>query len=317
MTDQPDTLLAAVRYFSDLSVCFDAMLRVKWPDGKPMCPKCGCDRVGVVKSRLLLQCKAKDCRKQFSVKVGTIFEDSPLGLDKWFVAVWCIANAKNGISSCELGRALGVTQKTAWFMLHRVRLAMRTRSFRKLTGEVEADETFIGGKSDNMHKRERAKRILGRGAVGKAIVQGLLERGGEARMTVIPNTDADTIRPVVTRNVDPSATLYTDAHAAYGNLDWRYARQFVDHLTRYVNGRVHTNGLENFWSLLKRALKGTYVAVAPFHLERYLDEQTFRFNRRKTTDGSRFREVLASVVGRRITYRELTATDDAGFMGIA
>ena len=318
MNDNPETLLDAVRYFSDPQICFETMLAVKWPDGKVVCPKCGADRVGVVKSRQKLQCKVVGCRKQFSVKVGTIFEDSPLGLDKWFVAVWCIANAKNGISSCELGRALGVTQKTAWFMLHRVRLAMKTRTFRKLAGEVEADETFIGGKSENMHKWKRAKRILGRGAVGKAIVQGLLERGGEARCTVIPNTEADTIRPIVTRNVDhEGSVIYSDAHAAYGQLDWRYARKFVDHLTRYVNGRVHVNGLENFWCLLKRALKGTYVSVAPFHLERYLDEQTFRYNRRKTDDGGRFREVLASVVGRRLTYRALTAQDDAGFMGIA
>lgn len=317
MDEHPETLLDAVRYFSDLSVCFDAMLRVKWPDGKIICPKCDCDRVGAVKSRLLLQCKSKECRKQFSVKVGTIFEDSPLGLDKWFVAVWCIANAKNGISSCELGRALGVTQKTAWFMLHRIRLAMRTWTFRKLVGEVESDETFIGGKSDNMHAGKRAKKILGRGAVGKAIVHGLLERGGEARTKVVANTDAATLRPIITKNVDPEATVvFTDAHAAYSNLDWRYVRQFVDHATRYVQGRVHINGLENFWSLLKRTLRGTYVAVAPFHLQSYLDEQTFRFNRRHTNDAGRFREVLGSVVGKRISYRVLTASGDAGFMGI-
>lgn len=315
--EAPQTLLDAVRYFSDPQVCFETMLPVKWPDGKITCPKCGGDRVGVVKSRRVLQCKTVGCRKQFSVKVGTIFEDSPLGLDKWFVAVWCIANAKNGISSCELGRALGVTQKTAWFMLHRVRLAMKTKSFRKFTGEVEADETFIGGKADNMHKHKRAKRILGRGPVGKAIIHGLLERGGEVRCTIIPNTEADSIRPVITRHVEPFvSTIYSDAHAAYRQLDWRYARQFVDHLTRYVNGRVHVNGLENFWSLLKRTLKGTYVSVAPFHLEAYADEQAFRFNRRKKTDAGRFREVLAAVVGKRITYRVLTATEDAGFMGI-
>lgn len=317
MSEQPQTLLDAVRYFADPQVCFETMLAVKWPDGKITCPKCGSDRVGVIKSRHMLQCKTAGCRKQFSVKVGTIFEDSPLGLDKWFVAIWSVANAKNGISSCELARALGVEQKTAWFMLHRVRLAMRTKTFRKLTGEVEADETFIGGKSENMHKWKRAKRILGRGAVGKAIVQGLLERGGEARCTVIPNTDADTIRPLVTRHVEPFiSTIYSDAAGAYGNLDWRFARYFVDHVRRYVAGRVHVNGLENFWSLFKRALKGTYVSVAPFHLQAYVDEQTFRFNRRHANDAGRFAEVLRSVVGKRITYRVLTATDDAGFMGI-
>ena len=317
MTDQPKTLLEAVRYFSDRKVCFEAMLAVKWPDGKISCPKCNGASIGVVASRSLLQCKNLGCRKQFSVKVGTIFEDSPLGLDKWFVAVWCIANAKNGISSCELGRALGVTQKTAWFMLHRIRLAMTTPAFRKLFGEVESDETFIGGRADNMHSHKREKRIRGRGAVGKAIVQGLLERGGEARMAVVPNTESTTLQTTVRRNVTWGSHVYTDAAPGYVGLDLTHLHKTIDHITRYVAGRVHTNGLENFWSLLKRTLRGTYVAVAPFHLQRYLDEQAFRFNAREGSDGSRFGRVLRAVVGKRLTYRELTAQNDAGFMGIA
>lgn len=316
MTDTPKTLLDAVSYFADPKVCFEAMLAVKWPDGKIACPKCGGDKVGVVRSRSLLQCKAVDCRKQFSVKVGTIFEDSPLPLQQWFVAVWCIANAKNGISSCELGRALGVQQKTAWFMLHRIRLAMRTGTFRKLAGEVEVDETFIGGRSANMHKGEREKRIKGRGAVGKAIVQGLLERGGEVRASVVPRTDDVTLQGPVRRNVAFGSRVYTDAAPAYAGLSLNYFHGWVDHLTRYVSDRVHTNGLENFWALLKRSLGGTYVAVAPFHLARYVDEQAFRFNQRRLDDSGRFRRVLSSVVGKRITYRELTAQGDAGFMGI-
>jgi transposase-like protein len=152
------------------------MRQVKWPDGAIVCPKCQSENVGEVASRNILQCKA--CRKQFSYKTGTLFEDSPLGLDKWFVAVWAIANCKNGISSHELGRALGVTQKTAWFMLHRIREAMKTGSFRKMQGEVESDETFIGGLAKNMHTAKRERKITGRGATGKAIVHGLLERGG-------------------------------------------------------------------------------------------------------------------------------------------
>ena len=313
--ETPQSLLEAVRYFTDPKVCFETMLGVKYPDGNIACPKCG-GAVGVVRSRSLLQCKAKGCRKQFSVKVGTIFEDSPLGLDKWFVAVWCIANAKNGISSHELGRALDVTQKTAWFMLHRVRLAMKTPAFRKLAGEVESDETFIGGKARNMHKHKREKKIRGRGASGKTIVQGLLERDGEARMQIVKATDDITLQKTVRENVEFGAVLYTDALPSYAVLGMNYWHYAVDHLTKYVTGRVHTNGLENFWSLLKRTLKGTYVAVAPFHLERYLDEQTFRFNQRRTGDGARFRRVLSAVVGKRLTYRVLTATDDAGFMGI-
>lgn len=316
MIDTPKTLLEAVRYFSDPAVTFKAMLAAKWPDGKLACPKCGGEGVGVITSRSMLQCKAKDCRKQFSCKVGTIFEDSQLGLDKWFVAVWCIANAKNGISSMELSRALGVTQKTAWFMLHRIRLAMKTKSFRKLSGEVESDETFIGGKARNMHKHKREAKIKGRGTVGKAIVQGLLERGGEVRMEKIGGTDDLTLQTNVRANVEANSHVYTDALPAYGGLCLNFYHQFVDHLTKYVEGRVHTNGLEGFFSLLKRTLGGTYVAVAPFHLQKYLDEQTFRYNQRKITDGGRFRRILSAVVGKRLTFRQLTAQGDAGFMGI-
>jgi transposase-like protein len=321
MTDTPKTLLEAVRHYADPKICFETMLTVKWPDGKVVCPSCGSDKVGVIRSRSKLQCKVVGCRKQFSVKVGTIFEDSPLGLDKWFVAAWCIANAKNGISSLELGRALGVTQKTAWFMLMRIREAMKTRTGRKLSGEIESDESFFGGKAANMHKWRREKLIRGRGAVGKAIVQGLIERSqgdgiSQFRGFVVPNTEAYALCPNVWRNVETGSRVYTDASPSYYELALRYFHASVDHLTRYVSARVHTNGLENFWSLLKRAIRGTYVAVAAFHLERYVDEEAFRFNNRDVGDGLRFQRVLRAVVGKRLTYRVLTAQGDAGFMGI-
>lgn len=322
MTDiTPQTLLDAVRYYTDPKVCFETMIRVKWPDGKVVCPKCGHGEVYIIAMRSLLQCKSKTCKKQFSVKVGTIFEDSPLGLDKWFVATWYIANCKNGVSSHELGRALGVTQKTAWFMLHRIREAMKTKAARKFTGTVEGDESFFGGKAKNMHAHKREKLIRGRGAVGKAIVQGLLQRGeggkpSEFRGFVVPNTEEWTLCPNIYRNVESGARINTDAAPSYSSLGIRYWHYWVDHLTKYVNGTVHTNGLENFWSLFKRCIRGTYVAVASFHLERYLDEQSWRFNNRDIGDGLRFQRVLAAVVGKRLTYRRLTAQGDAGFMGI-
>lgn len=316
----PKTLLEAVRYFSNLDACDELMLTVKWPDGKVVCPKCGGDKIGTIASRRMLQCKAPECRKQFSMKVGTIFEESPLGLDKWFVAVWCIANAKNGISSCEVARALGVTQKTAWFMLHRIRAAMKTKSFEKMDGEVESDETFIGGKAANMHKAKRERVIQGRGSVGKAIVHGLLERSEEGfsqvRASVVPSTEASALLPEVARNVVSGSNVYTDAHQSYSGLSPRFLHQWIDHAVTYVAGKVHTNGLENFWTLLKRALKGSYVHVAPFHLERYLDEEVFRFNERAGSDWSRFWTTLKGVLGRRLTYRELCAIDGAGFMGM-
>lgn len=314
MNETPKSLISAVRYFSDLRVCNDYMRSIKWPDGCMCCHSCGSVSVYELSTRPIIKCR--DCKKQFSYKVGTIFEDSPLGLDKWFVAVWAIANCKNGISSHELGRALGVTQKTAWFMLHRVREAMRSGSFRKLTGTVESDETFIGGEARNMHKHKREKRIRGRGAVGKRIVHGLLERGGEVRATVVPSTESAELHPIIHSNVQHGANLFTDAAVSYEALAAHYVHEAVNHAEEYVRGIVHTNGLENFWSLFKRTIKGTCVQIAPFHLQRYVDEQAFRFNVRKTNDQQRFDKVMRTTVGRRITYRRLCEIDGCGFMGL-
>lgn len=309
--NHPKTLIEAVKYFADLDICHAYMAGIKWPEGRIQCPTCNGENIGAIKSRRMFQCKAKGCRKQFSVKVGTIFEDSPLGLDKWFVAVWCIANAKNGISSCELSRALGVTQKTAWFMLHRVRLAMKTKSFRKIIGEIESDETFVGGRLSNMHRDKRLAKPRGRGTVGKAIVQGLIERGGEARCKVVPNQKRPTLQAIVRENVEPGSAVYTDTLKSYEGLNKEFVHAMIDHAVRYVDGRVHTNCMENFWSLLKRTLGGTYVSVAPAHLDRYLDEQTMRFNARKGSDSSRFRQVMGGVNGRRIQYKHLIGSDSS------
>lgn len=316
MSDTPCTLIEAVRYFSDLEVCHAYMARIRWADGKPVCPECGAkgDRIGAIATRHMLRCK--DCRKQFSHKVGTIFEDSPLGLDKWFVAVWAIANCKNGISSHELARALGVTQKTAWFMLHRIRKAMEVGGFDKLDGPAEADATYIGGKARNMHKGKRRMAIQGRGPVGKAIVHGVLQRGGEVRCEVVKADDSETLLPSVRRNLRYGQQIFTDAAPSYGELALTHIHAAIDHTIEYVRGVVHTNGLENFWSLLKRSLGGAYVAVAPFHLSRYVAEQAFRFNARKGNDAGRFDAAMEGTIGKRLTYRVLTNKGDAGFMGI-
>jgi hypothetical protein len=239
-----------------------------------------------------------------------------LGLDKWFVAVWAIANAKNGISSHELGRALDITQKSAWFMLHRVREAMRTGEFRKLSGTVESDETFVGGAAANMHKHIRERKIRGRGAVGKRIVHGLLERDGEVRANVIDVLEPAEVYPIIISNVEHGANLMTDEHKVYTDLDRYFVHQAINHTEAYVRGQVHTNGLENFWSLFKRMLKGTYVHCAAFHLQRYVDEECTRFNDRDTDDAGRFQLVMSRVKDRRLTWRFLTAQDGAGFMGL-
>lgn len=305
MCATPKTLIEAVRFFSDVDVCNEYMVSIKWPDGKIVCPKCNSERIGKIETRKMLRCK--DCRKQFSYKVGTIFEDSPLGLDKWFVAVWCITNAKSGISSYELSRALGVTQKSAWHMLHRVRLAMAEGGITtKLSGTVEADETFVGGKAKNMHNAKRKERIKGRGAVGKTIVQGVLQRGGKVIAGVVDNAKRVTLQPNVRAVGEAGTMVCTDALRSYEGLEDEYLHETVDHAKEYVRGDVHTNGMENFWSLLKRCINGTYISVMPWHLCRYVDEQVFRFNERNGSDGSRFTEVMARVVGKRLTYSELT-----------
>ena len=312
--NEPRSLLEAVRHYSDLDVCHAYMAKLKWPDGVIACPKCGAANVGFIASRRMYQCKSQDCRKQFSVKVGTIFEDSPLGLDKWFVAVWCITNAKNGISSCELARALKVTQKSAWFMLHRVRLAMKSKSFDKMGRNgipVEADETFIGGLAHNMHKHVRERRITGSGQSGKSVVMGLVERRrgdkhSTVRAMVLPKHPSKLdIRDVVHKNVELGAHLMTDDNGAYRGLHCDFEHQLVNHLERYAEGMVHTNGIENFWSLFKRIYKGTYIHMSPQHLHRYVDEQAARFNIRKTDDSGRFQSVMPQTIGRRIMYKEL------------
>ena len=311
----PDTLMEAIRYFADPDVCLDFVAKLRWADGAATCPTCGSKEVRFMASRRVWQCKERHARRQFSVKVGTIFEDSPLPLDKWLAAVWMIANDKNGISSYEISRGLGVTQKTAWFMLHRIRLAMQDpNSGDGLSGHVEADETFIGGKARFMHKGKRAEKITGTGGMGKAAVMGLLQRHGPdghstVRASVIASRRRQALHAKVRENVVPGSTLYTDALASYSGLDAYYIHKVIDHAETYVEGTVHTNSLENFWSLLKRALRGTYVSVEPFHLFRYLDEEAMRFNTRKSPDAVRFQKVLGSVVGRRVTWNQLTGKE--------
>lgn len=307
---QPKTLMEAVRYFADADRTLAMAVALRWPNGVH-CPTCGRTDVRFISTRRVWECKEKHSKKQFSVKVGTIFEDSPIKLDVWFVAIWSVANCKNGISSYELARATGVTQKTAWFMLHRIRLAMEAGSLDKMGGIVEADETYVGGIAKNMHAKVRKTRITGAAANDKAAVMGLLERSNgvvpsRVRARVIKDANAKVLQRIVRENVEPGAQLMTDSLLSYRGLSADYVHQYVNHVSEYVRGAVHSNGIENFWSLLKRTIKGTYVSVDPIHLDRYLGEQTFRFNARKDNDLGRFRSVLGSVAGKRLTYKDLT-----------
>lgn len=312
----PKTLQQAVIHFANPDNCLTYMAAHRWPNGVE-CPTCGRKDVSYLANQKKWQCKSAHTKRQFTAKVGTIFEDSPLGLETWLPAVWLIATAKNGVSSCELARSLGVTQKTAWFMLHRIRKAMQNGSMMKLggNGPVEVDETFIGGKSRNMHVSKRERRITGTGGRDKTAVMGFLERGGQIKTAVVPNRKIGAIQGNVRKHVEAGAALYTDSLMSYQGLGGEYAHAVVDHAVQYVNGQVHTNGLENFWSLLKRGINGTYVSIEPFHLFRYLDEQTFRYNNRATkenplNDSDRFSLVLSQVAGKRLTYAEVTGKNE-------
>jgi transposase-like protein len=307
----PTNLLDAVRYFSDPDRSLKLLTELRWPEGV-VCPYCGGTEVSFLKTRRLWKCKNNHAKRQFSIKVGSIFEDSPLPLDKWLVAMWLIVNCKNGISSYEAARDLDVTQQTAWFMLHRIRKAMQRSSFEKMGdgGPVEADETFIGGLARNMHADKKAEKIHGTGGAGKELVVGLLDREtGKVHVAHISNRKKKTLQEHVKAHVVSGAELITDELASYTGLDTEYVHQFVNHAEKYVEGNVHTNGIENFWSLLKRSIKGTYVSVEPFHLFRYLDEQAFRYNERKTTDAGRFVESASAIFGKRLTYKELTGKE--------
>jgi transposase-like protein len=302
-------LLDAVRYFSDLNVCREFLAGARWPNGVH-CPRkdCGSSAVWFIQTRGIWRCKG--CRKQFSVKVGTIFEDSPLGLDKWLPAVWLLTAATKGYSSYRLAHALTVTQKTAWFMLHRIRLALRAGTFETpLSGEVEADTTGVGGLEKNKHKSKRLHR--GTGNTGKAIVFGLSARHGQVRAKSVPNERSETLQGEIRQNVEAGANLYTDQAAAFRGLNQDYAHDVINHAEEFVRGRVHTNGIENFWSVFKRRVYGTHHFVMPWHLDRYLDDASFRYNTRELADGARFAMACTQADGRRLTYKELTGKEIA------
>jgi transposase-like protein len=307
---EPKTLQESIVYFSDPANRREYLVAHRWPKGV-VCPRCGSTKVIFQEKYNRWQCGSRHALRQFTSKTGTIFEDSPLGLDKWLLAMWQVVNCKNGISSYEIHRAIGVTQKTAWFMDHRIRVALGMATPDKLSGHVEADETFIGGKSRNMHAGRRAARITGTGGKDKTPVMGILERSKDGkpstvRTSVVPNRKKKTLQAEVKKHVEAGSALYTDFLLSYDGLEADYAHQVVDHAVEYVNGNVHTNGMENFWSLLKRSISGTYVSVEPFHLFRYLDEQTYRFNNRKLTDSERFSAAVDGIVGKRLTFDQLT-----------
>src|SRR5947207_1866674 len=300
-SNEPKTLQQAIVYFANPDNCVSYIVARRWPNGVT-CPTCGRQDVTAVPARRVWQCKSRHAKCQFSVKVGTIFEDSALGLDKWLMAMWMIANCKNGISSWEIHRSVGITQKCAWHMMHRIRLAMQ-ESGGLLCGEVEVDETFIGGKARNMHAAKRREKIRGRGPGDKAIAFGMVERGGKVRATSVDTRQKEELQAHIREAVEAGAAIFSDELKSYEGLDDEYKHAVINHAIEYVNGNTHTNTIENFWALLKRGLHGTYVSVEPYHLFRYIDEQAFRYNYRKDmNDGDRFNVVVSQIAGKRLTY---------------
>jgi transposase-like protein len=308
---EPRTLQEAIVYFSSPVNCREYLVARRWPNGVT-CPRCGSSDVLFLENYNRWHCRAKHEAPQFTLKTGTVMEDSPIGLDKWLTAMWQIVNCKNGISSCEVHRAIGITQKSAWFMDHRIRFALGMESAGKLSGHVEADETFIGGKARNMHKAKRARKITGTGGKDKTVVMGIMERGGNVRAMVVDNRKKKTVQAHVREHVEAGAAIFTDELKSYDGLESDFQHQVINHAVEYVNGNVHTNGMENFWSLLKRGLHGTYISTEPFHLFRYIDEQAFRFNNRKMTDADRFDIAVKGIAGKRLTFDQLTGKMEAG-----
>jgi transposase-like protein len=309
------TLQQAIQHFSDAENCRKFMVFMRWPDGVVKCPICDATKVTWLAKAKVYQCYGDHLRKKFSLKTGTVMEDSPIGLDKWLPAMWLLTNSKNGISSYELHRSLGVTQKTAWFMLHRIRLAMSQDTSEKMGGEgpFEVDETFIGPNPLKMHADKRQARYKALNARPKVPVMGMLDRDSrQVRAKVVPNVKRETLQNAILDQIQKGSKVYTDRAVGYDNLAVQeYVHETVNHVEEYVRGQIHTQGIENFWSLLKRGLKGTYIAVEPFHLDRYIGEQVFRYNNRATkdnplTDSDRFVFAVTQILGKRLTYAELT-----------
>jgi transposase-like protein len=309
--DTPKTLLEAIQYFSDAENCRRFMIAVRWADGVVLCPTCGSDKVSYLENAKLYFCKVKHPKQKFSLKVGTIFEDSPIALEKWLPAFWLLSNCKNGISSYELARAIGVTQKSAWFMLHRIREVMKDANTGKIGGSpknpVEIDEMYIQPNPLKMNQKQRSTALQSN---RKAIVMGMKTRNTrEVRAMVIPDAKRITLQEKILDHVGWGAHIYTDQHVSYDQLNATnlFVHKTVNHMVEHVKGKVHTNGIENFWSLLKRTLKGTYVAVEPFHLDAYVTEQVFRYNNSHgKTDAQRFKKAMSQVVGKRLTLAEVT-----------
>ncbi|MCP5433206.1 MAG: IS1595 family transposase [Alphaproteobacteria bacterium] len=304
MTKQFDSLIELMEALPDEQSAIDHFTAIRWKDGA-FCPHCGSTKIYHFSDKRSHKCGA--CRARFSIKVGTIFEDTKIPLRKWMMAIWLITSHKKGIASTQLAKDIKVTQKTAWFMLHRLRHAAMTKSFSApLKGTVEADETYVGGKAKNKHASKREKGT--QGGRGKVIVFGMLEREGQLRTLHISNLKAHNVHGIISDHVEPGANIMTDEHVSFVGLQGRYHHHTVNHSAgEYVRHFfAHTNGIESVWALLKRQIIGIHHWVSQKHLSRYLGEMAWRYNRRNLEEGDRLNALLSSTDGR-LTYRALVA----------
>lgn len=305
-----NSLLELIEYFKDEQTCVDYFQIKRW-NGNPVCPHCNNKVVYKFSDNKRFKCAA--CRKQFTVKVGTIFEDSKIPLRKWFVAVYLITSHKKGISSHQLAKDLKVTQKTAWFMLHRIRFALAQGSFEAPLGNeqgesiIEVDETFVGGKNKNRHANKKVENSQGRSVKDKTPVLGMIERGGILKAMQVPDTKSETIQPIIDQEVITGNIVVTDEWWGYKQINAAYEHFCINHANgEYANGLAHTNNIEGFWSLFKRSIIGIYHFVSTKHIQKYVDEAVFRYNTRHINEGVRVRSMLTKTQGR-LKYKTLIA----------
>lgn len=301
-----NNLVQLMQYFSDENVCLEHLKAMRWKDGI-YCPNCGCKKVYSFSDNKRYKCS--DCRKQFTAKVGSIFENTKIPLQKWFVAIYLVSSHKKGISSLQLSKDLGITQKNAWFLLHRLRHASTTDAFNApLSNTVEADETYIGGKEKNKHKNKKTEGTQGRSTLTKTPVLAVVERKGFVKAVKSNNVDGRAIGQFITNNVVLGSNLMTDEYRIYQSVKWLYKHNFVKHGEgQYVIDDCHTNTIEGFFSLLKRGIVGIYHSVSAKHLDNYLNEFTFRYNSKEISEHDRFNMMLSATDNKRLTYQNLIA----------